>query len=1139
VSSKYESDLFFQRAVFLDWISAGAVDPATHQCLTCKNKFASSLKDQECRPCRVKHSFTHGLNNKVLEIAKADSHQVMKAISNIKAPSSPSQDAQEVIGRSLAHAFPEQIAELLLRSDPDAGAFLLASNMKGFLSSTSAVTQAAARDVNHQNSDLMLAMTITSLTSGRIILDHIHLVRIEWLPPKWADYVRQSKKDIQICFQRPNLNRRYRNLLLKALSKNQNMDCIVVVHDKRLSNLLKVYGPRQDCDEVGAQVAAIVTALISADLDISHEISIGSGTTTVTVSAAAEFKSLRLGDAESCKLRVEYPPVSSKEEFRSWIISQCGIKESSIKDAFYMDDRRRHLDPLRFPSFGLLTLKSPEVTQLVLKKLRHHALVSEADENCQAVVWRLEENLSDRQALQRAALDGTTTVPMKCLTRYRNPVSYVLTAMVQPAEVPQLKSLAKSCGGSLGNSESKVPQKFVSMYFKDSEQRQLAMSKMQSRDSPFCFVKLRTKELPAKSEHLLVFRTTKEANSWYHHSGSRQASGEAKVVVRFGYLIPELESLASRFAIQHGCDYKIPEKKKRKKLVGKKEWSDEDDDLDLDQDDETAVIFHKASPDSCGKAAKMLKMATAPLRIVLSQRQQLAMLTELHLCDFLHNAAESLDIHLEEIYSKKTEELIGFTLYGPGEMQGSFMREFTEAALQFQERYALIPIDAVAHSLLQKNRFGVPKFQTLVELLAKSGISCTFVPQDVAIQLVIPKGSEDSLVAKARVKVGNFLQELGSTRLADHACAFCHSSAASPFTICGHFYCFDCLRSSCTTQVSREQFPILCPAPGCSTRVHISDIKRACSYQNLIAIGRSSIRMHINQDQGSGYALCLREECGGILLKSAAYSTCSECGTPQCPSCGVINDFLHIGVSCAELAAIAREESALSALIDRAHEYVRNNWNCRDRILSIQPNRGLSVGCPALQRYAAALRHLHRGRRLMEEGKFAWHGAPKSDAIASICHDGFDPGRRSRQVYGNGEYFGVSASVSHGYCKGGNNMILAHILFDASYVASQEQFCYVVKNPTNWEWSYCLPVLVVNFGTPESIPWKQSKHVHVRGFNAPPPSPPAVAPPPAAPPKVAVPHQISFAATPNIPNQAKAPPPVEAPPPKPEGCSIL
>eukprot|EP01122_Echinamoeba_exundans_P000205 TRINITY_DN10180_c0_g1_i1.p1 TRINITY_DN10180_c0_g1~~TRINITY_DN10180_c0_g1_i1.p1 ORF type:complete len:914 (+),score=96.79 TRINITY_DN10180_c0_g1_i1:460-3201(+) len=305
-SAQFQSDLFFQRSVFRDWVSAGATDPSTNGCQTCKCKPPAASKGQGCRSCRVKHSVEHGLNNKILEIAKADSDQVMKTMAKVPSPSSPSNNEDEAIGRSLAHAFPEQIAELLLRSDPDAGAFLLASSMKGFLSSTSAVTQAAARDVNHQNSDLMLAMTITRLPSGRIVMDQMHLVQLEWLPQKWADHVKEMKKELQICFERHNLHRRYRNLLFQHLTKTQGMEYVVVAHDKKhSSNALKVYAPRLQCAELKIIVTTIMDALISADLDFSHDIPIGGGSTTVTICAGAEFRSARLGSTESCKLRIE------------------------------------------------------------------------------------------------------------------------------------------------------------------------------------------------------------------------------------------------------------------------------------------------------------------------------------------------------------------------------------------------------------------------------------------------------------------------------------------------------------------------------------------------------------------------------------------------------------------------------------------------------------------------------------------------------------------------------------------------------------------------------------------------------------------------------------------------------------------
>ena len=84
--------------------------------------------------------------------------------------------------------------------------------------------------------------------------------------------------------------------------------------------------------------------------------------------------------------------------------------------------------------------------------------------------------------------------------------------------------------------------------------------------------------------------------------------------------------------------------------------------------------------------------------------------------------------------------------------------------------------------------------------------------------------------------------------------------------------------------------------------------------------------------------------------------------------------------------------------------------------------------------------------------------------LQPICHDGFDPSRRSGQAYGPGEYFGVSSGVSIGYAQGCQRLLVCFIL-QASNYTHQPGYCYVVNNPVNKSHSFCLPVLVLSHGT--------------------------------------------------------------------------
>jgi hypothetical protein len=49
------------------------------------------------------------------------------------------------------------------------------------------------------------------------------------------------------------------------------------------------------------------------------------------------------------------------------------------------------------------------------------------------------------------------------------------------------------------------------------------------------------------------------------------------------------------------------------------------------------------------------------------------------------------------------------------------------------------------------------------------------------------------------------------------------------------------------------------------------------------------------------------------------------------------------------------------------------------------------------------------------------------DAVVPICENGFDKSRRSGQVFGAGEYFAKNPSVSVGYCRGGEYLLVCRL----------------------------------------------------------------------------------------------------------------
>jgi len=115
----------------------------------------------------------------------------------------------------------------------------------------------------------------------------------------------------------------------------------------------------------------------------------------------------------------------------------------------------------------------------------------------------------------------------------------------------------------------------------------------------------------------------------------------------------------------------------------------------------------------------------------------------------------------------------------------------------------------------------------------------------------------------------------------------------------------------------------------------------------------------------------------------------------------------------------------------RCEEWIMTTWNIDLKIIKIYRNpflkkhhilqRANTSGTRALSRFQTALDH--NGLCLAGlDYEFGWHGTEEHN-MEAICRDGFNPMYRRGQQYGKGEYFGVTATASYGYCKGGSFLI--------------------------------------------------------------------------------------------------------------------
>jgi hypothetical protein len=103
------------------------------------------------------------------------------------------------------------------------------------------------------------------------------------------------------------------------------------------------------------------------------------------------------------------------------------------------------------------------------------------------------------------------------------------------------------------------------------------------------------------------------------------------------------------------------------------------------------------------------------------------------------------------------------------------------------------------------------------------------------------------------------------------------------------------------------------------------------------------------------------------------------------------------------------------------------------------------------------------------DGLEGFHGT-RPEAVVPICENGFDKSRRSGQVYGAGEYFAKNPTVSFGYCRGGEYMLVCRLTLgvqsstpenkDGDHIWVPETGYYVIKEPEQ-----VLPQYIIKFNT--------------------------------------------------------------------------
>ena len=125
------------------------------------------------------------------------------------------------------------------------------------------------------------------------------------------------------------------------------------------------------------------------------------------------------------------------------------------------------------------------------------------------------------------------------------------------------------------------------------------------------------------------------------------------------------------------------------------------------------------------------------------------------------------------------------------------------------------------------------------------------------------------------------------------------------------------------------------------------------------------------------------------------------------------------------------------------------------KVVSIDENSEAKPGGALFTCFKSKMLSLPQNQR---KTCLAFHGTAESN-ISGICKKGYDPGLRSGQAYGAGEYFATTPDIPLSYCKGGKKMLLNELLLGQSGTHHTHHGNIVVmKDP-----AHDLPRFVITF----------------------------------------------------------------------------
>jgi len=446
----------------------------------------------------------------------------------------------------------------------------------------------------------------------------------------------------------------------------------------------------------------------------------------------------------------------------------------------------------------------------------------------------------------------------------------------------------------------------------------------------------------------------------------------------------------------------------------------------------------------------LLNQEFNPLIINFATEEQLLMLSELNSQD-LFSRWDSEKRTKSLIIEKEPKKLYELNVYGTQLNKGQLLKNIMDYQTMFVNRYWTfsVPMNIQEELEMEINN-------TFIKKKALPRGSFIKIDNDGLLKIYIFENNKDSLSSYIR----DVQTIIGSkTRIHDKSiCPKCNNRIRNKFKLCKHDYCKFCLNNQ--IQTANGDISLLCEE--CKSPISIEDLVSAFdNEETFLGCVKAIINSIILQNPERFPHLCTCLRCKDVINRIDGYMKCPFCGTGQCHKCKAVDNPYHEGAPC----SVSEHKLSIESMIADSITFAQNNWPLSgQRIRNIFKNESILSGSPSIQKFADAIQR--QSLSILETLTFVWHGT-KGNAIPSICYNGFDPSYRRGQAYGPGEYFGLpeNPGVSLGYCDSSQMIIVAAILLINGVTKKVNNFCYVVNNPSSFEYSYCIPLCVVDFST--------------------------------------------------------------------------